>query len=418
MALSGLVFPTCDEPAASLVVVVYGQYRMARRTLEAIAESTDEPYEVIVVDNASPDAAGARLREEVQGARFLLNPRNLGFPAAADLGALHARGRHVGILNADLEPRPGWLSPLVRALDDDPRAGAATPMYLEPDARVQEAGVVLGEDGIGYGYGDRLAADAPEVCFRRYVDYGSAAALLVRREAFGVVGGFDPVYGLGYYEDADLGFSLRAAAYETVYEPASKVVHLGHGAFDQASRVRQLQANRPVFVQRFGPQLQGRPLLRRPPFDPHKDLVVRDWWAPDRLLVLDATGALATFAADVQAAWPCARVTWVPTSPRAAVVAAAAGHPGVERFGVLAELGDWLEGRRFHYGAVVTDDGTAGRVSGPLRRSQPQAIVGLVGAAASDGVGPAGVVVLPDRPAARAAMPALGFGPAARPGDR
>ncbi|HWG72571.1 MAG TPA: glycosyltransferase family 2 protein [Acidimicrobiales bacterium] len=357
-------------------MVVYGGFEIALRTVTAVVGTTTEPYELIVVDNASPDGAGDLLQDRVHGATFVMNDRNLGYGAAANLGALHARGRYVGILNSDLEPHPGWLGPLISALDDDDRAGAAVPMYLEADGRVQEAGVLVGGDGRGYGYGDRWSPDHPEIGFRRYVDYGSAAAILVRSDAFLGVGGFDPIYGLGYYEDADLCFSMREAGWHIVYEPASRVTHVGHTAFSATTRLEQVEHNRPIFCGRFARQLRGRPLLRRPPFDPHKDLVLRDWWAADRVLLLDSTGRLSGLAGAIQQARPLCRVTWVAThngrwhGPR---------PPGVERFDHVGRLGRWLEERRFHYSAVISDAPATDRHEAYLTHTQSQAIIATVG---------------------------------------
>ncbi len=288
------------EPAVSLIVVVYGGYPLARRTLAAIAATADVDYEVIVVDNASPDGTGSRLRDETDGARFILNDRNLGFGAAINLGVLHAQAPLVGLMNADIEPNDGFLSPLVAALAEDPRAAAVTPMYLAEGGRIVEAGGLLGADGRGYGHGVGWEPNHPGVAFRREVDYGSAAALVVRRDRFDQVGGLDPVYGMGYYEDADLCFAFRDAGFVTLYEPRSQVRHLEHGSFDRAGRIDQLARNRPLFAARYHAQLAGRPLLRRPPFDPHADLVVRDWWAPQRLLVIDPRGVLEDFASSAQ----------------------------------------------------------------------------------------------------------------------
>ena len=385
-------------------MVVYGQHARARATLASLADTVPVDAEVVVVDNASPDGAGARLRDEVEGATFVLCDRNLGFGTAVDLGALHGRGTYLGILNSDVDFEDRWLEELVGALDADPTAGAAVPLYLSDAGAINEAGVLVGADGGGYGYGDRLAPGAPEISFRRYIDYGSAAALLVRRDSFDRVGGLDPAYGLGYYEDADLCFSLRRIGQQTVFVPRSRVRHMGGASFSPQLREAQSVSNRRIFVERFGGFLRGRPVLARPPYDPHRELVVRDWWAPDRLLALDGNGRLAPFAAAVQRAWPRARVTWVSTGQ-----AEAGGDGGVdrvERIGRVSDLERWLEGRRFHYGAVVFDASLPAGVAQWLDHSQPQAMRGVAGdeRVAAD-------VVLPDRPDAVDVMTRLGFGP-------
>jgi GT2 family glycosyltransferase len=361
--------PHHDDPLVTLVMVVYGRYELARATLSTLADTIDVPAEVLVVDNASPDGAGRRLAEETDGARFLLQDTNLGYGVAIDVGAMEARGAYVGILNSDLEFASSWLSPLVDALDGDPTLGAAVPLYVDPAGSVLGAGGLVGEDGEGYLYGLGAAADDPAVGFSRRVDYGPAAALLVRRDAFDRVGGFDPAYGLGYYEDNDLGFALREAGFHTRYVPTSRVRHASGGTFGRALHAEQVARNRPLFTARHAAALRGRPRISRPPFDPHRELVLRDWWADDRVLLLDRGGRLSALAAGLAALAPDALVTWVDEAPPPP----GARATGVEWVGGVRRLDRWLEARRFHYSAVVLVGAPGGDVDGLLDRTQPQA---------------------------------------------
>jgi GT2 family glycosyltransferase len=358
-------FDAVADPVVSLVVLVYGGHDLALATLASLRASTELAIEVVVVDNASPDGAGERLRSEVHGAEFVMSEQNLGFPAGMDLGVLHTRAPYVGILNSDLQLGDGWLEPLVEALERDPLLGAATPLYLDGEGAVLDGGRLLGADGWGYGFGDRLSPQDPSLSFERRVDFGVAAALLVRREAFDAVGGFDPVYGIGYYEDTDLGFSMRAVGYETAYVPRSVVHHLHGGSFDERRRSAQLARNLPIFLDRHGDALAGRPTISRPPYDPHRELILRDWWAEDRLLVLDDGGGLSALAGEAARALPRGLVTHVGTGPAPTVHAVERATP--------ARLERWLERRRHHYGAVLVHGGLGGEVDRWLDHSQPQA---------------------------------------------
>jgi GT2 family glycosyltransferase len=358
-------FTPAPTPDVSLVLVVHGRVDLAEKTLRSLARCGGPSFEVIVVDNASPDDAGDRLMARFEGAELIRSATNLGYGTAVDLGALRATGRYLGALNTDLEFHPDWLRHLVNALDRDRSAGVAGPMLLGTGGDVQEAGVVLGPDGTGYGYGDLARPDATEVTFGRYVDYVSGAAMIIRRPVFDAVGGFDPIYGTGYYEDADLCFSARQVGFRTWYEPMARVKHLGQGSFDPDHRRRQVARNRPIFETRFRSQLEGRPPISRPPFDPHRDLILRDWWCPQRFLVAGPDGP--TVASALQDRLPDSRVTLLDGG----------GEDGrIER--VPSEttgnsLERWLEQRRFHYSAVVLADPPAARLARALGRSQPQA---------------------------------------------
>ena len=62
-----------------------------------------------------------------------------------------------------------------------------------------------------------------QVTYRRTVDYISAACVMFPRQYYLDVGGFDPVYGMGYYEDTDMAMVLASRGLEVVYQPLAVV---------------------------------------------------------------------------------------------------------------------------------------------------------------------------------------------------
>ncbi|MGO0121833.1 glycosyltransferase [Desulfothermobacter acidiphilus] len=255
-----------DEPEVSIVIVNWNGLAYLERCLNNIrANSGDRiSYEVIVVDNGSTDGSREFL-QKLSWVRLLLLERNLGFGPAANLGAEMARGRYLVFLNNDTEPQPGWLEALLEAADP-PQVGAVGAMLLYPDGRLQEAGGIVFQDGSAWNYGRGHAPDLPEFNERRDVDYCSAAALLVKAEAFWAAGAFDPLYAPAYYEDTDLCFSLRARGWRVVFEPRARVIHL-EGATagrDLSSGFKRYQViNREKFYQKWRQELsrQWPPLL-------------------------------------------------------------------------------------------------------------------------------------------------------------
>lgn len=368
-----LDLPTHERPDLSVITVTYGGWDWPRRCLEALRDHTDRPFEVVVVDNASPDETPARLREEVRGARLLFNRRNVGFAPAVNQGALEARGAHLCILNPDALVQAGWLPPLLEALED-PTVGAVVPLYLNPDGTVQEAGSLVDPQGWTHAVGAGAAADEPAYAFRRDVDYGSAACLVMRREAFHRVGGLDAAHLPAYVEDVDLAFSLRDLGLRMVYEPRSRVVHGGTVSSDAEARTRMIEANREVFLERWADRLAGRPPLAELDELPHRLVALRDVLAPIRVLALadrvGPDGLPGTFLADLARGWPEARVTAVASEVADPDPLLAAGVEVVE-----APDEDWFGGRRFHATALVVWGPDAARRFGPVaERTQPQAL--------------------------------------------
>ena len=147
--MTQVTLPRLDDPLVSVVMVLYGGAKLAKRAITALAGNTNPCYELILVDNASPDDALARVEEHVTGARIIRNDTNRGFGSASNQGARRARGRYLCFLNSDALVEPGWLPPLLEALED-PVAAAVVPMYLNENGTLQEAGSVV--DSIGHAH--------------------------------------------------------------------------------------------------------------------------------------------------------------------------------------------------------------------------------------------------------------------------
>ena len=164
-----------DRVTVSVVMVLYGGAGLARRALQALAENTEEPYELVLVDNASPEDVLGELGELAASATVIRNDVNRGFGRASNQGAEAARGELLCLLNSDAIVEPGWLDPLVERLSE-PGVGAVVPMLLNENGTVQEAASVVDSIGYAHAVGGGLSPDAVEVRFRREVDFGSAAS--------------------------------------------------------------------------------------------------------------------------------------------------------------------------------------------------------------------------------------------------
>lgn len=364
-------FPVAQQVDVTAVVVTYGGWDWATRALEALLECTGPVYEVVVIDNASPDGTGERLRAEVAGATVVLNDENIGFGPAANQGAALGTGRYLCFLNPDAIVEPGWLPPLLETLDADPRAAAAVPMLLNMDGTLQEAGSLVGFDGETWAYGHGDDPSDPAYRFRRYVDYGSAACMLVERAAFEVAGGFDPAYQPAYCEDVDLCLALAARGDRTVYEPRSRVRHARAASSDPARAQAMIERNRVRLFEKWQQVLTQRPWLSDIPFYPHRVIAARDAMCLDRVLVvLDRVPPEDDFLRALAQGLPEGRVTLLATE-------GGDSGPWPDR-GVEVALGPrdwraWLDLRPFHASVVIAPRDGAGPLDEHLAETQPQA---------------------------------------------
>jgi GT2 family glycosyltransferase/SAM-dependent methyltransferase len=256
--LGPVALRTSTSPLLSIVVPVHGKWDYTRACLVSVeAHRPAVPFEVVVVDDASPDRT-AELVAASPGVRLVRTERNIGFIGACNLGANHARGSYLLFLNNDTEIQPGALDALVDAADSDDQIGLVGAMLVYPDGRLQESGGIIWADGSGWNYGRDRNPHAPEFQVRRDVDYCSGAAILVRREHFEAVGGFDQRYAPAYYEDTDLAFAIRASGHRTIVEPRAVVVHhegVSNGT-DVTGGVKRFQEiNRAQFMDKWASSL-------------------------------------------------------------------------------------------------------------------------------------------------------------------
>lgn len=218
--------PVSTAPHVSVVIPVHGKLAWTLACLRSIARTgADTPFEVIVVDDASPDASADTLRK-IEGLRLLRNAENLGFIGSCNAGAAKARGACLLFLNNDTQVTPGWLDTLHECLLHEPDCGIVGSRLVYPDGRLQEAGGIVYADATCWNTGRFEDRNDPRYRYRREVDYVTGAALMIRRRLFKSIGGFDARYAPAYYEDADLAFSVRATGQRIMYEPGSLIVHM------------------------------------------------------------------------------------------------------------------------------------------------------------------------------------------------
>jgi GT2 family glycosyltransferase/glycosyltransferase involved in cell wall biosynthesis len=384
-AVTEVSLPRPEGPLVSVVMLLYGGWELARRAIAALAEHTEPCFELVLVDNASPDDSLARIEELVEGATIIRNEVNRGFGGASNQGAELARGRYLCFLNSDALVEPGWLPPLLETLEEAD-VGATVPLYLNEDGTVQEAGSVV--DSIGHCHAVGGGGDPRDFQyrFRREVDFASAACMLVRRELFLELGGFDEAYSPGYFEDTDLCFKLSERGLRTIYEPRSRVVHVRHGSGTSESARLTMESHRDVFVERWGERLVRRPRLVEVAQEPRQMLAARDAEALDRILVIDdrvpftdrgsGDPRMARLLGELAALWPSARITLLAESGRDAErYAEPLLQQGIEVVCPPVDWQAWFEERRFHYGVVIVSrQQNVARFEGYLSATQRQAL--------------------------------------------
>lgn len=226
--------------AVSIVVPVHGNAALTRRCLDALLADRPEDCELIVVDDASHDETPTLLESYGDRVRRLALARNGGYAAACNAGAAIARHGWVLFLNNDTQPWPGWLDALRDHAARNPLAAIVGAKLLYPTGAVQHAGVAIGQDGYPHNLYAGLPAEHPAVDRSRRLQAVTGACMLVRRDAFEGVGGFDTGY-LNSLEDVDLCLRIGEGGAEVHYCHRAVLTHL-----ESASRGRDERFQRSV----------------------------------------------------------------------------------------------------------------------------------------------------------------------------
>lgn len=253
---------------SSIIIPVFGKLNYTFQCFRALLQEIDfQENEVIIINNGSQDET-ERVFSQLRGlVQLINNQENIGFVHACNQGAAIARGKYLVFLNNDTVIQPGWLKHLVETAESDSSVGAVGSMLLYPDGRLQEAGSIIWRDGNGWNYGRGKDSKDRRYKYSREVDYCSGSSLLVRKDLFNELGGFDERYAPAYYEDADLCFGVRSLGFKVKYQPLSRLTHyegITAGTDIQAGFKRGQEVNRERFVERWRDTLQHEHLENDP----------------------------------------------------------------------------------------------------------------------------------------------------------
>jgi GT2 family glycosyltransferase len=229
--------------AAVILIVSYNTSDLTSACLLSVGSRP-----VIVVDNASTDGSADAVAAEFPGVRLIRSERNLGFAAANNLAARHATGEYLLLLNPDTVVLEGAIDRLLefaaahpgagiwggRTLFHESQAGAARGGRLNPAScwgRPTLWSLICTATGLSslfrgsalfnpesYGGWERDSI--------REVDIVSGCFLLIRRELWDRLGGFDPEFFM-YGEDADLCLRARKLGARPMITPEATIIHYG-----------------------------------------------------------------------------------------------------------------------------------------------------------------------------------------------
>lgn len=225
-----------DAPRESPMVSIIIPTDSRKNVFNCIAlllRHTDYPaFEIIVVTNSAlADEVLDRHRDEprIRVARF---DKPFNFSLKCNEGAAAAAGDYVLFYNDDVEAIEGsWLSDMMNAFGPGGVGGVSPKLFYENDT-IQYAGMITGVRGmIGTAFHTVHKDSGTYFNFvqsERETSLLSGACLLMPKQVFDEVAGFDAVRTPIMHSDADLCFRIRERGYSLVYTPYAALRHIGH----------------------------------------------------------------------------------------------------------------------------------------------------------------------------------------------
>ena len=218
----------------AVVILNWNGLQHLQHYLPSVVKTTPDA-DIVVADNGSTDGSVEWLKAEMPSVELVLLDKNYGFAEGYNRALAQLSGYDVFVLlNSDIEPAEGWLSPLLEQLKQNDDVAVVVPKILDDKCRTkfEYAGASGGFiDILGYPFCRGRILGTIEEDKGQYdtpcdVMWGSGAAFCCRAEVFAELGGFSAEF-FAHQEEIDLCWRVWLSGRRVMVEPRSKVYHLG-----------------------------------------------------------------------------------------------------------------------------------------------------------------------------------------------
>ena len=199
--------------AASVIIPLYRKPDTIVRAVQSVLDQSFQDFEIIVVDDGSPDDSVARLESLSDPRIRLVRQANAGPGVARNRGAALANGAYLAFLDADDCWRPGFLAEAMRILAADPGLAAFVAAYDTGDHATLQRNLLL--ELVSRSGEITVPLDMPAAAVKDHVDAAQASCVVLRRAVFGEYGGFYDRPHCTYGEDTYLW--LRVILFRRVW---------------------------------------------------------------------------------------------------------------------------------------------------------------------------------------------------------
>ena len=243
------------RPAVDVGVVTWNTADLTAGALRRLMDSDQGcDLRLLVRDNGSTDGTVETLSERVPEADIDAGAENLGFAAGANTIMARSEAPWIFLLNSDAWPEDGAIGRLVRTAEAHARSAAVAPKLLRPAGELEHSTHPFPSVGLAWTLAFRRRnlprQRADELMLEgdwnhdreREVDWAIGAALLIPREAYLDVGGFDERFFM-YVEDLEWCWRARRRGWQIRFEPSAVVRHDGNASGEKRYGARRISAH-------------------------------------------------------------------------------------------------------------------------------------------------------------------------------
>jgi len=272
-----MVSTEAGRPDVSIIVASYNTRDLTLQCLQSVTDNTTGvSYEIVLVDDCSPDDTVEAVRRRFPSVRILVNDVNQRYAKTNNRGLREARGRYGLLLNTDTELEGDAVSELVRFMDAHPDVAAAGPKLLNPDGSIQHC--IRAFPGLtvmiaqtlnlhriwpGNPITDRYYRTDFDYAHLQPVEAIGTTAFIIRRETWERHGMLDERFSWAFCDQAYC-LALGRQHQAIWYVPSAAVYHLGSQSINQ-NPVRELTAQHEALERLYDIYLADRdPRWKRP----------------------------------------------------------------------------------------------------------------------------------------------------------
>lgn len=206
----------------SILIPSYNGLALLKKHLPAIVKLSPKADAILIVDDGSTDGTAEFLKNKYPNIKVIHNRLNLGFTKSVNAGVESLESDYIVLLNNDVEPIAGYLDKVFNLFTDEVFA------------------VNFNESGsswpLVFWRGKLQYQQAEDKSRLHYTAWASGGSAVFRRDLWEKLGGFDPVFSPGYWEDIDLGWRAWKAGYKIIFDPDSKIIHEHESSFSLINR--------------------------------------------------------------------------------------------------------------------------------------------------------------------------------------